>query len=295
MTHLVKFLQFIVRAGTGRRKGDHGGISRLGAISPGLLLNRGDGENRPAGTGYTWSTQQRAQQQTDADGDVVPLTWLSHAAQLGLEVIIDVVDSPLSSNFSHMLKLALPGTDFSSVILELMGSSNVSIKVAAINLLSLYLCGPDGHIDAKQVAQFEKVGGFHSMSNLLCNFSSGDSSGSRARHDEFSEEDVSVSVIQDLLEALLSLLFWRKRRKYEANLSAVGTGTTPPTAAHLFTSGARMSPPKAKFMDESQRLSTHENSSKLMTVMSGYGVNRRESELADEVTIIVFLTSFLLF
>lgn len=286
VSHLVKLLQFIVRAGAGRRKGDQGGISRLGAISPGLLLNRGDGETRPegVGAGYTWSTQQRAQQQTDADGDVVPLTWLSHAAQLGLEVIIDVVDSPLSSNFSHMLKLALPGNDFTSVILELMGSSNVSIKVAAINLLSLYLCGPDGQIDTKQVTQFEKVGGFHSMSNLLCSFSSSDSVGNRPRHDDFSEDDVSASVIQDLLEALLSLLFWRKRRKYEANLTAAVAGITLPSTTHPFTGESRMSPAKGKYIDDSKRLSMHENSSKLMTVVAGYGVSRRESDYADEVT-----------
>ncbi len=70
-----------------------------------------------------------------------------HSLQLVLEVIIDVIDSPLVANFTFMLKNVLPGADFMYTILELMSSENVSVKVGAINLLSLFLSAPDGQVN----------------------------------------------------------------------------------------------------------------------------------------------------
>ena len=121
-----------------------GGSGRLGAISPGLMIQTGVNGNTGA-----------------------PVSWLSHATQvrrhnlyfqeneshylypfqLVLEVIIDVIDSPLVANFTFMLKNVLPGGDFMYTILELMSSENVSVKVGAINLLSLFLSAPDGQVN----------------------------------------------------------------------------------------------------------------------------------------------------
>lgn len=271
-------MHFILRATAGRQKGESSGSGRLGAISPGMLMNRGGGDIQADEDRLIWSTHQRVQQQTTADGCIIPLTWLSHAAQLALEVVIDVIDSPLHSNISHMLKLALPGNDYIYVVLDLMGSSNVSIKIAAINLLSLYLCDTDGQVDLKQIAQFEKVGGFHCMSELLSNFTSESTSGKHYGNNRRGVE-TSALVVQDLLEALLSLLFWRKRRKYDS--SAVSSGaqlqpamrvSVPPTDVNIAKSGSIQ-----------PNLTAYEKNSKLMTMGYGYGKFRRDVDCADEV------------
>lgn len=80
------------------------------------------------------------------------------------------------------------GLQFSQVALELMASPAVELRSIGIRLLILYLAGPEGKLDSKQVAAFEKINGFHTMARQLSSHSSCD---------------------EVILEGLFALLFWQ--------------------------------------------------------------------------------------
>lgn len=130
------------------------------------------------------------------------------------------------------------GNNFSSVVLDLMASAHISVKLGAVNLLCLLLSDSGGDVDAKQLAAFEKSGGFHCMASVLpigmsnranaeaglplVGSSSDDDSIASADSSSNKERNITTSVdyggassgyIRDLIHSLLAVLMWRNKRK----------------------------------------------------------------------------------
>jgi hypothetical protein len=164
--------------------------------------------------------------------------------QLSMELLSGVLAGPLGKLYANMIR-NIWGQNLASVVLDLMASAHVSVKLGAVNLLCLLLSDPEGDVDMKQLAVFEKSGGFHCMASVLpigmskrmhsdsSHLRMGNSSddGSLASMDSISNKDhrplsvvgnndVNSGYVGDLIQSLFAVLMWRNKRKIEVSAEA---------------------------------------------------------------------------
>lgn len=128
---------------------------------------------------------------SDTDGHDAALSIFEHSIQLALDLIHDVIKGPLKNTILSMIRSIMPSMYLWVTVFELLNNKlSGAIKIRAFHLLNWSISLPDSQIDFKLVSQFEAVGGFHCISELLSSTSA--------------ENDTNF-----LVEGILELAFWR--------------------------------------------------------------------------------------
>ena len=72
--------------------------------------------------------------------------WLLHSAYLVLNVILNSLDGPFSNPLNNILKMALPINVLWGFVIDLVGCSQISIRVSALRMLGISLSAFDGTV-----------------------------------------------------------------------------------------------------------------------------------------------------